>query len=92
MATLTSIAACSFPTAGTTGHRAHGGGNHSGHWLITLYSTAFTLSLVCDLLVWIELLIFPQCVSETFRNEISTLLDPTSRLCYFVELPDWIHG
>ena len=57
--------------------------NSAGHWLITLYSTAFTLSLVCDLLVWLELLFYPQCVSETFRSKMSPLLDPTSRLCYF---------
>lgn len=84
MATLTSMRGMFFSDSGYDRYIGHTGEcNHSGHWLITLYSTAFTLSLVCDLLVWIELLIFPQCVSETFRNEISTLLDPTSRLCYF---------
>mmetsp|Transcript_21227 Transcript_21227/g.52733 ORF Transcript_21227/g.52733 Transcript_21227/m.52733 type:complete len:357 (+) Transcript_21227:238-1308(+) len=60
-----------------------GAENLSGHWLITLYSMAFTLALACDVLVWVELLVYPQCVSETFRSKMSTLLDPTSRLCYF---------
>jgi|TARA_B110000503_G_scaffold75323_1_gene116283 hypothetical protein len=57
--------------------------NTLGHWLLTLYSAAFTTALVCDVLVWCELLFAPQCVSEHFRGKLSTLLDPTSRLCYF---------
>jgi len=57
--------------------------NTMGHWLLTLYAAAFTTALVCDVLVWLELLFYPQCVSETFRGKMSTLLDPTSRLCYF---------
>ena len=50
---------------------------------MTLYAAAFTTALVCDALVWVELLLYPQCVSETFRSKMSTLLDPASRLCYF---------
>lgn len=84
MATVTSLRGMCLPDAGYDRYIGHSGQmNQSGHWLITLYSMAFTLALACDLLVWAELLVYPQCVSETFRHKLSTLLDPTSRLCYF---------
>jgi hypothetical protein len=68
-ATVTSLRGVCLPDAGYDRYVGHTGEvNHSGHWLITLYSTAFTLSLACDLLVWAELLVYPQCVSETFRG------------------------
>tara|TARA_B110000977_G_scaffold201150_1_gene294394 strand:+ start:443 stop:1495 length:1053 start_codon:yes stop_codon:yes gene_type:complete len=74
-------------TGGSSGYDkflGHNGDvNTLGHWLLTLYSASFTTALVCDVLVWAELLFYPQCVSETFRGKLSTLLDPTSRLCYF---------
>jgi len=74
-------------TGGSSGYDkflGHNGDvNMLGHWLLTLYSASFTTALVCDVLVWAELLFYPQCVSETFRGKLSTLLDPTSRLCYF---------
>ena len=84
MATVTSLRGVCTPDSGYDRYIGHTGEvNHSGHWLITLYSASFTLALACDVLVWVELLVYPQCVSETFRGKLSTLLDPTSRLCYF---------
>lgn len=83
-ATLVSFWGVCFHDTGYDRYIGHGGEcNTTGHWLVTLYSCAFTLALACDIVVWLELLFFPQCVSETFRKKLSTLLDPTSRLCYF---------
>ena len=83
-ATITSLRGVCVRDSGYDRYIGHASNcNLSGHWLVTLYSIAFTLALACDLLVWAELLVYPQCVSETFRHKMSTLLDPTSRLCYF---------
>ena len=84
LGTVVSVRGVASSNGGYDKFLGHNGAcNTLGHWLLTLYSAAFTTALVCDGLVWIELLLYPQCVSETFRSKMSTLLDPTSRLCYF---------
>jgi hypothetical protein len=76
------LAMCSTP--GTLDrYLGHSGRcNTLGHWVMALYTVAFTMSVVFTITVIFEAIFSPQCVPSSARGEWSTLTSPDSRLCY----------
>ena len=84
LATLGSIQGLCSRTASQDHYIGHSGRcNTLGHWVMAMYTVAFTTSVAFLVLVFAEALVSPQCAPSSSRGDWSTLLDPASRLCYF---------
>jgi hypothetical protein len=83
LATLASLAGICSRTATHDHYLGHSGRcNTLGHWVMTLYTIAFTMSVSFLVTVLCEAVFAPQCVPSSARGELATFLDPASRLCY----------
>ena len=82
-ATLASLAGMCSRTATHDHYLGHSGRcNTLGHWVMALYTIAFTMSVSFLVIVLFEAAFAPQCVPSSARGKLATFLDPASRLCY----------
>ena len=82
-ATLASLAGMCSRTATHDHYLGHSGRcNTLGHWVMALYTIAFTMSVSFLVIVLFEAAFAPQCVPSSARGKLTTFLDPASRLCY----------
>ena len=66
--------------------------NRLGHWVVTLYSTAFTLALALDAYEWTRMIFLPRCAADDEQGKLETLLDPKARECYLNERYYFAYG
>lgn len=66
--------------------------NRLGHWVVTLYSTAFTLALALDAYEWARMIFLPRCAADDEQGKLETLLDPKARECYLNERYYFAYG
>jgi hypothetical protein len=66
--------------------------NRLGHWVVTLYSTAFTLALALDSYEWARMIFLPRCAADDDQGKLETLLDPKARECYLNERYYFAYG
>lgn len=83
LATIASILGVCSTSATLDHYLGHNGRcNTLGHWVMALYTVAFTMSVTFAVTVFGEAIFSPQCVPSSARGEWSTLTSPDSRLCY----------
>jgi len=66
--------------------------NRLGHWVVMLYSTAFTLALALDAYEWGRMIFLPRCAANDEQGKLETLLDPKARECYLNERYYFAYG
>ena len=66
--------------------------NRLGHWVVMLYSTAFTLALALDAYEWGRMIFLPRCAADDEQGKLETLLDPKARECYLNERYYFAYG
>jgi len=84
LATLASIVGVFSRTQTHDHYLGHSGRcNTLGHWVMSSYTVAFTMSVVFLVTVVVEAVFTPQCGPSSDRGKMATLFDPGVRLCYF---------